>query len=147
MKVPPHCDTLDGPVVLAAKMAFNGANVNLILPYVPKDAEAELKGAYERALRAGKLGKEAAELADHWFFESAVRLHRKGEGAPYTELKPAGLGWGPVVPRADEAIRQGNARGVIDFVLHAVEEELQRRFRKAMSRKGYYENDVDAAGE
>lgn len=33
-------------------------------------------------------GKEAQELADMYFFETLVRIHREGEGAPYTGLKP-----------------------------------------------------------
>lgn len=145
--MPPHCDTMDGPVVTAAKRALERGNVNLILPWVPKKAEAELKNAFERTLRVRKQGKEAAELADYWFFETAVRLHREGEGAPYTGLKPAGLDWGPVVSRAEKAIEKGNAKEVIEFLSHAVEEELQKRFKHAMARKKYDVNDVDAARE
>ncbi len=89
--MPPHCDTMDGPVVKAAKKALETGNVNLILPWVPKKAEGALKKAFGKALRTRKMGKGAAELADYWFFETAVRLHRVGEGAPYTGLKPAGL--------------------------------------------------------
>jgi len=145
--MPPHCDTMDGPVVTAAKRALERGNVNLILPWVPKKAEAKLKKAFERTLRVRKQGKEAAELADYWFFETAVRLHREGEGAPYTGLKPAGLDWGPVVPRAEKAIEKGNAKDVVEFLAHAVEEELQKRFKHTMARKKYDENDVDAARE
>ncbi len=145
--MPPHCDTMDGPVVKAAQRALETGNVNLILPYVPKKAEPELKGAFERTLPARKQGKEAQEIADRWFFETAVRLHREGEGAPYTGLKPAGLDWGPVVPKAEKAIEQGDAREVIEFLTHTVEEELRERFKHAMARKNYNENDVDAARE
>ncbi|MEM2100236.1 MAG: DUF6448 family protein [Thermoproteota archaeon] len=145
--MPPHCDTMDGPVVTAAKKALETGNVNLILPWVPKRAEDELKKAFEKALQARKLGREAAEVADYWFFETAVRLHREGEGAPYTGLKPAGLDWGPVVPRAEKAIERGDPREVIDFIMHAVEEELQRRFKHAMEKKKYDLNNVDAARE
>ena len=145
--MPPHCDTLDGPVVKAAKMAIEKKNVNLILPWTPKEAEVELKGAFEKTLRARALGKDAMEVADYWFFETAVRLHREGERAPYTGLKPAGLDWGPVVPKADKAIDQGNARDLIDLISQTVEKELQERFNRAMAKKGYDENDVDAARE
>ena len=145
--MPPHCDTMDGPVVKAAKMALDKGNVNLILPWVPKKAEEDLKKTFERTLHVRKLGKEAAELADYWFFETAVRLHREGEGAPYTGLKPAGLDWGPVVPRAEKAIEKGDAKEVIHFLTHAVEEELQKRFKHAMAKKKYNENNVDAARE
>jgi len=145
--MPPHCDTLDGPVVKAARKALETGNINLILPWVPKKAEAELKKAFEKTLRVRKQSKEAMELADYWFFETAVRLHREGEGAPYTGLKPAGLDWGSVVPRADKAIEKGDAKEVIEFLMHVVEEELQKRFKHAMAKKKYNENNVDAARE
>ncbi|MGC9445092.1 MAG: DUF6448 family protein [Candidatus Methanospirareceae archaeon] len=143
--MPPHCDTLDGPVVMAAKRALETGNVKLILPWVPKKAEAELQGAFERARLVRKASAEAMELADYWFYETAVRLHREGEGAAYTGLKPAGLDWGPVVPRAEKAIEREDAKEVIDFLSHALEVELKKRFTHAMARKKYDENDVGAA--
>ena len=145
--MPPHCDTMDGPVVKAARKALDSGNVNLILPWVPKKSEAELTKAFQRALEVRKLGKQAAELADYWFFETTVRVHREGEQAPYTGLKPAGLDWGPVVPKAEKAIEEGNAREVTDLILHTVEEELRERFTHAMAKKTYDENDVDTARE
>lgn len=145
--MPPHCDTMDSPVVKAAKRALEKGNVNLILPYVPKKAEAELSKAFERTMQVRKSGREAAELAGLWFFETTVRLHREGEGAPYTGLKPAGLDWGPVVPRADKAVETGNVGEVVKFIAHVVEEQLQEKFDHAMALKKYEENDVDAARE
>ena len=145
--MPPHCDTLDGPVVKACKMALEKENLNYVLPWVPKKAEAELKNAFEKSLKARKLGKEAMELADYWFFETAVRLHREGEGAPYTGLKPAGLDWGPVVPRAEKALERGNPKEVVDFIAHIAQKELEERFERAMATKEYDLNNVDAARE
>src|SRR3990170_5477218 len=145
--MPPHCDTLDGPVVKAARIALEKGNVNYILPWVPEKAEAELRKVFEKTLQARKQGKEAMELADYWFFETAVRLHREGEGAAYTGLKPAGLDWCPVVPRAEKAIEKGNAKEVISFITHAVQEELEERFKRAMAKKKYDVNDVDDARE
>jgi hypothetical protein len=145
--MPPHCDTMDGPVVTAAEAALEKGNVNLILPWAPKKAEEELKKGFERTLRMRKLGKDAKELANYWFFETIVRLHREGEGAPYTGLKPAGLDQGPVVPRVEEAIEKGDASEVVEFLSHTVEEEVQKRLRHAMHLKDYDENDVDAARE
>jgi hypothetical protein len=145
--MPPHCDTLDGPVVKAAKLALEKGNANYILPWVPKNAEAELRKAFEKTLQARKQGKEAMDLADFWFFETAVRLHREGEGAPYTGLKPEGLDWGPVVPRAEKAIEKGNPKEVIDFITHTVQKELEERFNRAMAKKNFDTNDVDAARE
>ena len=89
--MPPHCDTMDGPVVAAARRALEKEDVNLILPYVKENASADVKLAFEKALRARKVDPTAREVADFYFFETAVRLHRAGEGAPYTGLKPAGF--------------------------------------------------------
>jgi hypothetical protein len=124
---------------------MNG-NTNLILPWAPVQHETEIKKAFERTTRVRKLSKEAAELADYWFCETVVRLHREGV-APYTGLKPAGLDWGPVVPMAEKATEQGNAKDVIVFLTHAVEEELQERFKHALTMKSYPVDNVGAARE
>ena len=56
---------------------------------------------------------EAAKtLADRYFMETAVRLHRLGEKAPYTGLKPAGTDFGPAIGAArgqDVTIHRGDA--------------------------------------
>lgn len=143
--MPPHCDTLDGPVVKAARMALEKENVNYILPWVSEKAESELRKAFEKTLRARKQGKEAMELADYWFFETAVRLHREGEGASYTGLKPAGLDWGPVVPRAEKAIQRESPKEVIDFITQTVQEELEERFKRVIAMKKFDIDDVNAA--
>jgi len=144
MEMPPHCDTMDGPVVTAAKRALDTGNVNRVLIWVPEGAEPEIRKAFDRAIRARKIGKEAGNLADEWFFETVVRLHRSGEGAPYTGLKPAGLDPGPVVPRAEKALAKGNPEEVIGFILHVVEEDLHQRFNLAMEKTRYDVNDVAA---
>ncbi|HOB97871.1 MAG TPA: DUF6448 family protein [Verrucomicrobiota bacterium] len=36
-----HCDTMDGPVVLAAKSALGTKDVTPVLKWVKEDAEAE----------------------------------------------------------------------------------------------------------
>ncbi len=145
--MPPHCDTLDGPVVTAARRSLDKGNVNLILPWAPKEAEVEIKKAFEKTLAARKLGKEAKEVADLWFFENVVRLHRAGEGAPYTGLKPAGLDERPVIPRVEKAIEKGNDAELIKFLAHTVEEHVHHKFENAMAKKKFNENDVDAARE
>ena len=114
--MPPHCDTMDGPVVKAAKQALEKNNVNLILPQAPEEAESEIKEAYKKTITARKSGNEAKDVADTWFFETVVRLHRAGEGAPYTGLKPAGLDEGPIVPRVEKAVETGDPSEVINFI-------------------------------
>ena len=41
--MPPHCDTMDGPVVTAARKALEAQNVNLALAYVPENGGARDK--------------------------------------------------------------------------------------------------------
>ena len=88
--MPPHCDTRDGPVVKAAKKALETRNLNYVLIWIPEESEKELKDVFTRTLRARKAGRDAQDVADDWFFETAIRLHRAGEAAPYTGMKPAG---------------------------------------------------------
>ncbi len=143
--MPPHCDTLDGPVIAAARRALDSGNVNFILPWVPRRGEGEVKRAFGKTLRVRRPGGQTGEMADRWFFETVVRIHRAGEGAPYTGLKPAGLDWGPVVRRAEHAIESGNPDEVFAFLLHTIEHALHERFETAMAKKTFDVNDVPAA--
>jgi hypothetical protein len=46
--------------------------------------------------------------------ETTVRLHGRGENAPYTGLNPAGLDeGGPIIPLAERALETGNAEELI----------------------------------
>lgn len=143
----PHCDTLDGPVVKAARRALETGNINLILPWVAETEEDEVRELFARAMSVRAEGAEASELAGRWFFENVVRVHRAGEGAPYTGLKPAGLDWGPVVPRAERAIEEEDADEIIGLVAQALKDEMRERFEKARAAKRYDEDDVAAARE
>ena len=81
-----HCDGIDGPVISAAKNALDTEDINLVLFWVKKKDEAELKKAFQKTMVVRKLNPEAKELADMYFFETLVRIHRAGEGEPYTVL-------------------------------------------------------------
>ena len=103
-----HCDTLDGPVVSTARTALESGKLAPILAWVRAQDEAEIRAAFQKAVAARKLGPEAKVVADTWFFETVVRVHRAGEGAPFTGLQPAGLALGPAAPAADKALRTGD---------------------------------------
>jgi len=85
-----HCGGMDGPVVKAAQKKLAETNINLVLIWVQKHDETQIKQAFEKTHAVRKLNPEARELADMYFFETLVRIHRAGEGAPFTGLKPAG---------------------------------------------------------
>ena len=88
--MPPHCDSLDGPVVVAARKALEKGRVELVLPFVPTDGEAEVTEVFEQTMAIRAASPAVSAVADRSFFENVVRVHRAGEGAPYTGLKPAG---------------------------------------------------------
>lgn len=139
-----HCDGLDGPVVTRARKALDTGNVNLVLPWVPRDDEPEIRRAFDHTLSVRKLGPEAKHLADTFFFETLVRVHRASEGAPYTGLKPAGLDLGPAIPAADKALDTGSIEAVEKLLTDAIRKGLREHFHAAMSRKKFGPNDVAA---
>ncbi len=139
-----HCDGMDGPVVTLARKALESGNVNLVLPWVAKQDEDEIRRTFEHTVAVRKLGPEAQALADRHFFESLVRIHRAGEGEAYTGLKPAGRDLGPAVPAADKALGSGSAEAVIELLTHAIREGVRQRFHSAFERRNFPPNDVDA---
>lgn len=139
-----HCDGLDGPVVNAARNALRTGNVNLVLIWVQPKAEAELRVAFQQALAVRKQGGEAQALADRSFFETLVRVHRAGEGAPYTGLQPAGRDLGPAIPAADRALQTGAVDPLQDLLVQAMQRGLRERFDAVKTLKGYDPNDVPA---
>jgi hypothetical protein len=139
-----HCDGLDGPVVTLARAALETSNVNLVLPWVPEAGEPEIRRAFDHTLAVRQLGPEAKSLADTFFFETLVRVHRASEGAPYTGLKPAGLERGPAIPAADQALESGSTAAVEKLLTDAIRQGLREHFHAAMSWKQFAPNDVAA---
>jgi len=142
-----HCDGVDGPVVTLARRALEAGNVNLVLPWVREEDEAEIREAFAHALAVRKLGGQAKDLADRHFFETLVRVHRAGEGAPYTGLKPAGRDLGPAIPAADRALDDGSIDKVLKVLNEAVRKGLHEHFHDAVTRKDFAPNDVRAGRE
>ncbi|HET7235970.1 MAG TPA: DUF6448 family protein [Actinomycetota bacterium] len=130
--MPPHCDAIDGPVVKAATLALDAEDVDLILPYVQVEGEDEVRTAFERAVAARRV-PEGREIADLYFFETVVRVHRAGEGAPYTGLKSAGLDVGPVIPVAERAIETGSPDELLRLLGDTLHDELKHRFDEVMA--------------
>ena len=142
-----HCDGMDGPVVTAAKQALETGNVNLILIWVSKKDETEIRNAFQKTLTVRKLNPEAKELADMYFFETLVRIHRAGEGEPYTGIEPAGRDLGPAVPAADKAIADGKLEPLYKILTDKIHEGLHEKFKEVMKKKDFKKNDVDAGRE
>jgi hypothetical protein len=138
-----HCDTLDGPVVAAARTALETGDVNPVLVWVQETDEADIRRAFQRARSVRKAGGDAKELADSYFFETLVRIHRAGEGAAFTGLKPAGQ-IEPAVAAADKAIDSGKLQPLAKLVQGRIENGLHNHFDSVMAKKNYGLADVAA---
>ena len=139
-----HCDALDGPVVKAAQRALDTRDVNGVLIWVGPADEPEIRDAFAQALAVRSLNASAKALADRYFFETVVRVHRAGEGAAYTGLKPAGRDLGPAIPAVDRAIDAGSPAAVVELVTTAFQDRLQRQFAEVMEAKASRAGDVTA---
>lgn len=122
-----HCDSLDGPVAKAVQKALETGNVNLVLVYAPASAETEIRAAFEKSRKVRGLGDDARALADEAFMETVIRLHRAGEGAPYTGLKAAGIDYGPVVRAAEHAVESGDLTSLKAALSEEIEHALRER--------------------
>lgn len=125
-----HCDSLSGPVVADARAALRDGKVEAVLKWVRPSDEAEVRKAFAEVMRVRTQGDAARELADRWFFETVVRLHRAGEGEPFTGLRPPD--WKPprLIALADEAVNRGTSaeieRALTEQVILGLRERLQR---------------------
>jgi len=138
-----HCDTLDGPVVTTAKKALEKGDVTPVLKWVKKENDVEVRKAFQNTLAVRKLSKQAKELADMYLFETLVRLHRAGEGAPYTGLKPAGI-HNPIVEAADRALETGKADELKKHITDETMVGIQKRFSAALERKKHADENIEA---
>jgi hypothetical protein len=130
-----HCDSIGGPVATAALNALETGNVNLVLPYAPASAEPELTAAFNQASVVRTQNADAKAMADRYLMETAVRLHRAGENAPYTGLKPAGTDFGPAIPVAEKAIETGRIEPLLEFMTKEMTHGLTERFEHVMAVK------------
>jgi hypothetical protein len=141
-----HCDTLDGPVVETARKALASGDVTPLLKWVAADDEQMIRTAFQKTLEVRKLGTQARDLADMYFFETLVRIHRAGEGAPYTGLKP-GTAVDPAVALADKALESGSVDKLVNILTDATAKGIRERFHRALKAKKHADESVTAGRE
>lgn len=139
-----HCDTLDGPVVQDARKALAAKDVTPVLKWVQAKDEKGVKAAFAKAVAAQ--GKKQQEAEEKKFFETLVRIHRAGEGAPFTGLKPAGE-VEPVIAQADKALLEGKPDGLLTMVTDAVSKGIRERYEKAAETYKHKDESVQKGRE
>ena len=142
-----HCDTMDGPTVADGKKAIESNNVNYVLKWVTPENEKEISEIFDLSMKVKNLSPEAKELSENYFFENLVRIHRAGEGVPFTGVKPSGTVIDEKVLAADKSIAVGNLSPIEGLLEKDKMPELKERFEKVMDLKNYDVNDVEAGRE
>lgn len=138
-----HCDALDGPVIRDAITALEKRDAGPVLKWVKSEHEAEIRDAFAKAIAVRALDGNARQLADRYFFETLVRIHRAGEGEPFTGLKPAGS-VEPGIDAADRALEKGSGDALATELAQAVNEGVRRRFAATLAHRKHASDSVDA---
>ena len=142
-QVSAHCDRENGPVAKAARQALESSDFKKIVIWVGEDQEDELKEKFNQALVVFNNGGDSRELAEQYFMETAVRLHREAEGFPYTGLKPASPN-PPDIEAAEKALETGDFSPVIKLLSSEMDEQTSKSFKKAMQAQKSKDQSVEA---
>jgi len=140
-----HCDTLNGPVVSDARIALAKGDVVPALKWVAVEHEPAIRQAFARTLVVRKQSAVAAELADQFFFETLVRLHRAGEGEPYTGLTaepPA-----PGVVAAEAALAGGSTAPLTSDIRKRADALLDEKLHRVLTTRRHADDSVAAGRE
>ncbi|HWR84320.1 MAG TPA: DUF6448 family protein [Candidatus Deferrimicrobium sp.] len=141
-----HCDSMDGPIAADVKSSFAAGDVTPTLKWITQEHEAEMRNLFGKTLAARAQGEAAGEIAELFFLETVVRLHRQGEGEPYTGLKPAGT-QAPIVVRSDEALRHGSLEDIEIEITQQIHDGLVARFKRAVETRQHAAESVEAGRE
>ena len=141
-----HCDTMDGPVIKESLTALDKGDVTPLLKWVHKENEAEVKDSFAKAVALRKKGPEEKEVADQYFLNTIVRIHRIGEGASFTGIKPAGS-MEPIEAMTDNSIESGSTDDLISKIDAHLNKEIKGRFDKVMAKKKHMNESVEAGRE
>jgi hypothetical protein len=120
-----HCDTLDGPVVKAARIALEKGDVTPLLKWVHADDERKIRVAFQKTLAVRAKGAEAKELADMYFFETVD----------------------PAVALADKALESGSVDKLADVLTKAMANGIRERFQHAIETQEHTDDSVAAGRE
>lgn len=137
-----HCDSMDGPVVQDAQRAIAEENVTPILKWITEEDEDEIRSAFEMTLAVRGESDAAMEVADRYFYETLIRVHRASEGEGFTGLKPAGS-VDPAIAAADEALETGEVEPLADDLASAIRHGVEERFAEAYKKRQAAEESVE----
>ncbi len=124
-----HCDSYDGPVVKDALKALENNNPGLVMKWIDAKHEKEIKDLFSKTMKYRSGDKEIYALLEKHFLETLVRVHREGEGEPYTGLKPAGT-TKQIIQLTDTALEEQDFDGFLLKFNGHVNEILKEKYKK-----------------
>lgn len=141
-----HCDTMNGPVVAAGQQALARADLRPALIWIDASDESELRQVFAQAVEVRALGAQARELADRYFLETLVRLHRASEGEPFNGIEDASGDLGPMIPAVDNALHARSLEGVTRLLSPSLDLNLRTRFDEVLEKRAAMREDDLASG-
>jgi hypothetical protein len=142
-----HCDTVEGPVAKAARASLATGKVDESLWWVQEKDEPEIRKAFSAAIAARKGSAESRSVADEYFLENLVRVHRMGEGESYTGIKPLGTPIDPAIAMADRALTKKDADELANEVAWHVKQAIKARYSETVKLKAHSPHSVAAGRE
>jgi len=107
---------------------------------VKQKDEKAVRAAFAKALSAR--GKKNAQAAETRFFATLVKIHRAGEGAGFTGLKPAGE-VEPAIAEADKALANGSSDALVKLIADDVSAGIRKRYERAAETYKYKDESVE----
>ncbi|MFO7721160.1 MAG: DUF6448 family protein [Gillisia sp.] len=141
-----HCDSYDGPVVKDALKALDNNDPGLVMKWIDAKHEKEIADLFSKTLKYKSGDKEIYSLLEKHFLETLVRVHREGEGAPYTGLKPAGS-TKQIIQLTDIALAEDDFEGFLLKFNGHVETILKEKYDKVAALKKVKDQSVQKGRE
>jgi len=126
---------------MEAQAALERGDVIPTLKWVTIENEPEIRTAFAKAVTVRGNGAEAKELADQYFLETLVRLHRAGEGAPYTVITDEPVE--PIVAMADKSLNDGSAEEMIATLGDHLSDAIRAKFSTVVEARRHKDMSVE----
>lgn len=137
-----HCDSYDGPVIQDALKALNKEKATFVMKWIDKEHEAEISSLFNKTVKLKKGDAEVYKIVEKHFLETLVRLHREGEGAPFTGLKPAGSTT-PIVQMADKSIENKEVKTLLTNLNKHIQKEITEKYEKVNALSKVKDNSIE----
>ncbi len=137
-----HCDTLSGPVVSDAREAIERKEVTPVLKWIRAADEPEIREAFARTIEVRDASPAAASLADEFFFSTLVRVHRAGEGAPFTGLKEGAPA--TIEQAADRALETGDISDLAAELAESLRVQITEKAAATRDLRKHADHNVEA---